>query len=454
MTAAAKSTPTTPPTNTKAIIGLQWGDEGKGKIVDWLSPHYQHVARFQGGHNAGHTILHGGQKTVLHLLPSGVLHAQTQCYIGNGVVLSLPDLLREIREIEAQGIALAGRLWVATAAALILPYHIALDTVRERKHKIGTTRRGIGPAHEDKIGRRAVRVYDLLSADGRDKIRANLYHHQAELASGANGTDSGDDAEPSDTAGALDADAIWRGLQEQLAALRPYLCDSVATRLQAAATAGESILLEGAQGSLLDIEHGTYPYTTSAACIAAAATSGLGIELHPQVFGITKAYSTRVGNGPFPTELAEDDAAGKALSQAGNEFGATTGRARRCGWLDLPMLRHAVRLNGCRQLIITKLDVLDGFDSILVCTAYQLDGKTLRYPPASPHALARCQPVYEALPGWRGESTANARSLAALPAAARDYINYLQEQCGAHIAAISTGADREAMVLPSGDTTI
>lgn len=422
--------------SAKTIIGLQWGDEGKGKIVDWLSGASAHVARFQGGHNAGHTIIQNGRKTILHLLPSGILYSQTQCYIGNGVVLSLPDLIEEIKMIDAQGIATQGRLFVATQAALILPHHMVLDYARECKNNIGTTRRGIGPAHEDKIGRRAVRLYDLLDERGLEKIRANLNHHQAELATA-----------PKDAPALPSAEELWKQLQEYLNFLRPYLCDDLASRLQTAAANNESILLEGAQGALLDIELGTYPYTTSASCIAAAAVSGLGIELRPTVIGISKAYCTRVGNGPFPTELAADDEDGKTLAQQGNEFGTTTGRARRCGWLDIPMLRHAIRMNGCQCLILTKLDILDCFAQIKICTAYELDGKTILYPPANPQALSRCRPVYETMRGWHGEQTADISDPQALPARARAYVDALSHLCQIPVAVISTGADRQAIII-------
>lgn len=412
--------------NVLAIVGLQWGDEGKGKVVDWLAAAAAHVARFQGGHNAGHSLVRGGEKTVLHLLPSGVLQPATSCYIGGGVVVSPAALLEEIARLQAMGVQLEGRLFVADSATLILPYHQQIDCARDRENKIGTTGRGIGPAHEDKVGRRALRFYDLYSSGGRDKLAANVEFYNYLLARHG--------------VAPLDEPALWAEMQQQAAQLRPYLRDDIGSRLAAAAKSGEKILLEGAQGALLDIEQGTYPYTTSASCLAAAAAGGVGAELHPQTVGISKAYCTRVGNGPFPTEI--DDAAGKALAEKGEEFGATTGRARRVGWLDIPLLRHTIRVNGCRQLIVTKLDILDDFDEIKVCTAYDLHGRERPLPPSDPGQLAHCRPRYETLPGWRGGPCAGLQDEARLPAAARRYLQRIEQLCETPVAVVSTGAER------------
>lgn len=417
------------------IVGLQWGDEGKGKIVDWLSGQAKHVARFQGGHNAGHSLVYKGRKTVLHLLPSGVLHENTDCYIGSGVVVSLAALLEEINDLRQAGIMLTGRLHVATNAALLLPYHQRLDLARERKNKIGTTGLGIGPAHEDKMGRRALRLYDLYNGCGADKFAENLQFYNDLLAQHGEAADK-------------DSAMLWEELQLQGEQLRPYLCEDIGCRLLHAKKRGEKILLEGAQGALLDVEHGTYPYVTSASCLATAAVSGLGVDLQSCTVGITKSYCTRVGNGPFPTEL--HDEVGKILAEAGKEFGSTTGRARRVGWLDIPMLRHAVRINGCRQLIVTKLDILDELESIKVCTAYELDGKQLMLPPADPTRLERCKPVYQTLPGWKGQQTADMTDDAKLPAAAREYLQLIEEYCEIPIAVISTGAERASTITRRG----
>ena len=416
--------------NVIVVIGLQWGDEGKGKIVDWLSAKAAHVVRFQGGHNAGHSLVHNGKKTVLHLLPSGILQPQTRCYIGNGVVISPAALLKEIEELQQVGVTLVGRLWVADSATLIFPYHQQIDCVRDKKNKIGTTGRGIGPAHEDKVGRRALRFYDFYNGCGKEKFTECVDFYNYVLARhGAPG---------------LEAEALWEEMQQQVEALRPFLCDDIGAQLHAARKAGENILLEGAQGALLDIEQGTYPYTTSAPCLASAAAGGTGVDLFPHTVGITKSYCTRVGGGPFPTEI--NDAAGELLATKGEEFGATTGRARRVGWLDIPLLRHTTRVNGCRQLIVTKLDILDDFEQIQVCTAYELDGVERLLPPSDSVQLARCRPIYKTLPGWRGQETAGVTDVAALPAAAQAYLQLIEELSEVPIVAISTGADREKMI--------
>ena len=409
-----------------SVIGLQWGDEGKGKIVDWLAANAAHVARFQGGHNAGHTLLFNGKKTALHLLPCGVLHKTVRCYIGGGVVVSPSALLEELQWLEKSGISLPGRLFISSSAALVLPYHVALDRQREAQNGgIGTTLRGIGPAHEDKIARRAMRLYDLYNGAGADKLAANIRLYNRLL----------------DTP--LSADNLWHDLQKTAEQLRPCVCDNLGGMLAAAADNGEHILLEGAQGVMLDIEQGTYPYTTSAQCLPAAAAGGLGVELSPTVLGVSKAYATRVGKGPFPTELSDET--GQRILRVGEEVGATTGRNRRCGWLDIPMLRHALRVSGCRRLALVKLDVLDMLEQIKLCVSYQLDDAVISLPPADPLALARCQPVYETFEGWR--KTAEMREESHLPEQAHVYLRRIEELTSATIDIISTGADRQSAIV-------
>lgn len=412
------------------IVGLQWGDEGKGKIVDWLSAEARHVVRFQGGHNAGHSLVYQGKKTVLHLLPSGVLQPRVLCYIGSGVVVSPPALLKELQEVRQSGIALENRLFIAESAALVLPYHQRLDCARDKKNKIGTTGLGIGPAHEDKVGRRALHFYDLHNGAGWERLQENVDFYNYLLAR--------------HNEEALDAAALWEELLSQSEAVRPYLCDDIGCRLARAAADGENILLEGAQGALLDVEQGTYPYTTAAPCLASSAAAGIGAALPPRVVGISKCYSTRVGNGPFPTEIT--DTVGQQLAVRGDEFGATTGRARRVGWLDIPLLRHTIRVNGCREMIVTKLDILDTQPEVKICTAYELDGVQRDLPPADAVRLERCRPVYETLPGWRGQVTANVTDMAQLPAAAADYLRRVEELTGIPIVAVSTGAERDTTI--------
>lgn len=407
------------------VVGLQWGDEGKGKIVDWLAAEAGHVARFQGGHNAGHTLVVGNQKIVLHLLPSGVLHRGASCYLGPGVVVSPAALLEEIDEVEAAGVSVEGRLFVAAGAALVLPYHIMLD--KRRNASLGTTMRGIGPAHEDKVARRALRIYDLYNGEGEKTLAANaaLYSEMLDEK--------------------IDPAPIWQDLQKHANRIRPFIADDVGARLHAAVQRKERVLLEGAQAVLLDIEHGTYPYVTSAACLPSAAASGIGAELSPDSLGVSKAYATRVGSGPFPTEL-KDDPCGEKLARLGDEVGATTGRPRRCGWLDIPMLRHAILVSGCRRIALTKLDVLDGFKEIPICVEYEMDGRILKTPPADPHDLSRCQPRWETLPGW-SDATVGATDESALPSGARSYIDRITELAGVSIDIISTGAARESNII-------
>ena len=420
------------------VIGTQWGDEGKGKIVDWLTDHAQGVVRFQGGHNAGHTLVIGGVKTALQLIPSGIMRAGVACYIGNGVVLSVPDLLREIDKLQAVGVEVESRLKVSEACPVILPYHTALDHAREVARgaaKIGTTGKGIGPAYEDKIARRAVRVADLLNEKRfAEKLRENLDYHNFVLTDYLK-------------APAVDYQKTLDAALADVPRLAPMAAD-VSSALHAAWKGGASLLFEGAQGSLLDVDHGTYPYVTSSNCVAGAAASGSGVGpnmLH-YILGITKAYTTRVGSGPFPSELSTEDGVGKHLSAVGHEFGTVTGRARRCGWFDAALLRRSVQINGVSGMCLTKLDVLDGLTSLKLCTGYQLDGKRVDIFPVGAEDAGRCVPVYEEMPGWT-ESTVGAKSLAALPANARAYIKRIEELVGVPIDMVSTGPDREETIV-------
>jgi adenylosuccinate synthase len=419
------------------VIGAQWGDEGKGKVVDWLTESAQGVVRFQGGHNAGHTLVIGGRKTVLRLIPSGVLREGVAILIGNGVVLSPTALMQEIGELEQAGIDVRSRLVISPACPLVLPIHVALDQAREAALgdtlKIGTTGRGIGPAYEDKVGRRALRVQDLLDPPRfAEKLERLLDLHNFTLVH-YHKRPAVDLAETRDAMLALGAE------------IAPMVGD-VAAAIQRARARGESLLFEGAQGALLDVDHGTYPYVTSSNCVAGAAApgSGIGPNLIDYVLGIVKAYTTRVGTGPFPTELTDD--VGATLARRGNEFGSVTGRPRRCGWIDVPALRRSFQLNGADGQCITKLDVLDGMREIRICTRYTLDGEPTELIPTGADAVARCQPIYEPLHGWT-ESTVGAMSFAALPAAARAYLERIEALTGVPIAMVSTGADRDETIL-------
>ena len=418
------------------VIGTQWGDEGKGKIVDWLTDRAQGVVRFQGGHNAGHTLVIGERKTVLHLIPSGILREQVACYIGNGVVLSAPDLLAEIDTLEAAGIDVCSRLKVSEACPLILPYHAALDRAREAAKgalAIGTTGRGIGPAYEDKAARRAIRVQDLLA---RERFAAKLgevldYHNF--VLKNYFGADIVDFQQTLDAA-MLHAERI-----------RPLVAD-VPRMLYEANRAGHNLLFEGAQGTLLDVDHGTYPFVTSSNCLAGAASAGAGIgpqALH-YVLGITKAYTTRVGSGPFPTEL--DDDIGRHLASRGNEVGSTTGRARRVGWFDAAALKRSIQLNGVSGLCVTKLDVLDGVETLRLGVGYRIDGALSDILPVGAEALQRCEPVYEDIAGWQ-QSTVGLRSHAQLPPNAQHYLRRIEQICGVPIDVISTGPEREQTIV-------
>jgi adenylosuccinate synthase len=373
------------------VIGTQWGDEGKGKIVDWLTDQAHAVVRFQGGHNAGHTLVIGAQKTVLHLIPSGILRPNVTCYIGNGVVLSPEALLKEIDKLEAAGIDVYSRLRVSGACPLILPYHIALDQARELKRgnaKIGTTGRGIGPAYEDKVARRAIRLQDIFDVDAlRVRLVEILDYHNFVLTQYLG-------------AEAVSVDHVLEEIQAMIPRLKPLVID-VPRELFDANAADQNLLFEGAQGSLLDIDHGTYPFVTSSNCIAGAACAGAGVgpdKLH-YVLGITKAYATRVGSGPFPTEL--EDETGEYLRTKGSEFGATTGRPRRCGWFDAAALKRSIQINGITGLCITKLDVLDNMPVIKLCVGYRLPtGETTDILPFGADAVTGCEPILEDWPGW------------------------------------------------------
>ena len=419
------------------VIGAQWGDEGKGKVVDWLTESAQGVVRFQGGHNAGHTLVIGGRKTVLRLIPSGVLRDRVAILIGNGVVLSPTALMQEIAELEKAGVDVRSRLMISPACPLVLPIHVALDQAREAALgdalKIGTTGRGIGPAYEDKVARRALRVQDLLAPQRfAQKLERLLDLHNFTLVHYYK-------AAPVDFAKTRDETLA---LGESIA---PMVGD-VAAAILAARARGESLLFEGAQGALLDVDHGTYPYVTSSNCVAGAAAPGAGIgpNMIDYVLGIVKAYTTRVGTGPFPTELTDD--VGATLAKRGNEFGSVTGRPRRCGWLDVPALRRSFELNGVNGQCITKLDVLDGMREIRICTRYTIDGKPADLIPTGADEVARCVPVYETLPGWQ-ENTLGAKSFSALPSAARAYLSRIEELTGIPIAMVSTGADRDETIL-------
>jgi adenylosuccinate synthase len=418
------------------VIGAQWGDEGKGKVVDLLTEHAAVVVRFQGGHNAGHTLVIGGQKTVLHLIPSGILRDGVQCLIGNGVVLSPAALLTEIDQLERQGVEVTARLWISEACPLILPYHVALDQAREKargERAIGTTGRGIGPAYEDKVSRRAVRLADLFYRERfAAKLGEVLDFHNFVLQRYFQ-------TEPVDFQKVLDETLA---MSERL---RPLAAD-VTELLDVHRRRGHNVLFEGAQGAMLDIDHGTYPYVTSSNTTAggAATGTGLGPRHLDYVLGITKAYTTRVGGGPFPTELFDET--GEYLAERGHEFGSTTGRRRRCGWFDAVALRRSILNNSVSGLCVTKLDVLDGLDSIQVCVGYRCGPDRLDSAPLGAEALALCQPIYEEISGWK-ESTVGARRYEDLPATAQAYLRRIEELSATPIDIISTGPDRADTIV-------
>ena len=418
------------------VLGTQWGDEGKGKIVDFLTEKADMVVRFQGGHNAGHTLVTGDKTTVLHLVPSGILHDKVQCVIGNGVVLSGNALLKELDSLAENGVDVTGRVHISESCPLIMPYHIALDQAREKaagKSAIGTTGRGIGPAYEDKAARRSVRLHDLHNLDAcREKLVKVLDFHNFVLQ------------KYFDVA-AIELEAVMAELKVLADRLLPMVTD-VSALVEQAFTKDQRVLFEGAQGVLLDVDHGTYPYVTSSNTIAGAAAtgSGAGPARLDYILGIAKAYTTRVGAGPFPTELFDET--GDFLGKQGNEFGATTGRKRRCGWFDVVAMQKAVRLNALSGLCLTKLDVLDGLETLRICTGYRLDGKLLDGMPVSADELERCEPVYEDMPGW-AEKTASVTRYEDLPQAARDYIERLEKLVGVEAHMISTGPERTENIV-------
>jgi adenylosuccinate synthase len=418
------------------VLGTQWGDEGKGKIVDLLCRDADAVVRFQGGHNAGHTLVIDGEKTVLHLIPSGILQPGVECMIGNGVVLSLHALRKEMEALEARGVDVRSRLGISPACAIIMPWHQQLDLAREEargKRAIGTTGRGIGPAYEDKIARRGLRTSDLLNPGKlENKIEHILDYHNFVLTQRFG----------------HDALSVQAMLDEALE-LGEYFSDQVsdvAGRLYQLRDEGKRVMFEGAQGSLLDIDHGTYPYVTSSNTTVGGVCTGAGIgpDAVDYVLGITKAYVTRVGGGPFPTELFDED--GARLAERGQEFGATTGRPRRCGWLDAVALRRMVSLNGVSGFCVTKLDVMDGFEEIKICTSYRLGGETLDAPPLDADAWAELEPVYESFPGWN-ESSRGVTRMEDLPVNAQSYLGAMEELCGAPVHIVSTGPDRAENII-------
>jgi adenylosuccinate synthase len=418
-----------------AVLGAQWGDEGKGKLVDLLTPHFAIVARYQGGHNAGHTVFVGGTKFVLRLIPSGILHPTTTCVLGNGVVIDPVALFAEIDQLEVLGIRVGGRLIVSQRAHLILPYHRELDLLSEARRgerRIGTTSRGIGPAYEDKIGRRGIRVGDLGDSSSaaalEDAVRENVEARNRLIG---------------------DSHMDWRAVLTQLRQawerLGPWVRD-VSVFLAEARAAGQGVLYEGAQGTMLDIDHGTYPYVTSSNGTIGGVCTGLGVPPRSidGVLGVMKAYITRVGDGPLPTELT--GAVGERLRASGNEFGAVTGRPRRCGWFDAVVARHAARVNGLDAVALTKLDVLDGFTEIPVCVGYLHDGRILREFPSDLGSLSACEPVYDVLPGW-SRPTAGIRRFEDLPEEAHRYVAHLEQVMGVPVGIVSTGPDRDDTIV-------
>ena len=426
------------------IIGTQWGDEGKGKVVDLITDRVSSVVRFQGGHNAGHTLVIDGQKTVLHLIPSGILRDNVQCLIGHGVVLSMSALMKELGELKAAGLDAAKRIKIAPGCPLIMPYHVALDNARELKRgkaAIGTTGNGIGPAYEDKVSRRGLRVGDLLDeAAFAQKLKEVMEYHNFALSNyyGAE---------------ALDYDAVLAEALEQAKVVRPMITD-VTEQIHQHIANGENVLFEGAQGALLDIDQGTYPFVTSSNTTSGGAVtgSGVGVTDIDYVIGIVKAYTTRVGGGPFPTELVYDvstdegDAIGKTLGTVGHEFGATTGRQRRCGWLDMVTLNRSFKLNAVTGICLTKLDVLDSLESIKICVAYELNGQQVDTPPYDAEGYANAKPIYIEMAGWQ-ESTIGTKSFDDLPQAAQNYIRKIEELSGLPVDILSTGPDRDETLI-------
>jgi len=423
--------------STRVVIGAQWGDEGKGKIVDLLSNKADYVVRFQGGANAGHTLKFDDKKVVLHLIPSGIFNGDANCVIGNGVVIDPIALVEEINGVKEMGFSLEGRFFISQTAHVILPYHKLLDQLKEKRRggdAIGTTGRGIGPAYVSKVSRVGIRMVDLLDRDVlREKIDQNLKDINFALENLYK--------EP-----ILSTDDLMAELEDSIKTLEPFICNTT-NLMHEGIKDGKSILLEGAQGTMLDVDHGTYPYVTSSSPTSGGACTGSGIPptALDKVMGITKAYCTRVGNGPFPTELLDET--GEELRKKGAEFGATTGRPRRCGWLDLVALKYVVQLNGINELTLTKMDVMDGFEEIKVCTAYKLNGEETDVYPLSLEDIRNVEPIYTSLPGWKN-SIEGVTDWDRLPATAQSYISFVEEYLGVKFTIISTGPKRtETIVL-------
>ena len=422
--------------NNIVIIGAQWGDEGKGKIVDWLTESADAVVRFQGGHNAGHTLVVNGQKIVLHLLPSGILHDNVNCFIGNGVVVSPTALLEEIKHLESLGVDVRSKLKISEACPLVLPYHSAIDIAREQKkgvNKIGTTGRGIGPAYEDKVARRAIRVQDLFNETHlAEKLKENLEYNNFLLKNYYN-------------TGIIDYKQVFDTLLLEAVDIKPLVSD-ISRKLFNLKKENKKVIFEGAQGTLLDIDLGTYPFVTSSNCTAGGATTGSGIspKMIDYVIGIVKAYTTRVGSGPFPTELTDD--IGIGLATRGNEFGSTTGRARRCGWFDAAALKRSVQINGMDGLCITKLDVMDNMEEIKICVGYMRDGREYDIMPFGAELVIECTPIYKTMPGWN-VSTAGVTKYEDLPQNAKNYLEEIAKIVDTPIDIVSTGPDRKETIL-------
>jgi adenylosuccinate synthase len=421
------------------VLGAQWGDEGKGKIVDLFAEKFDIVARYQGGHNAGHTVQVAGRRFVLKLIPSGILHPGKRAVIGNGVVIDPKALLEEIHTLEEAGIDVRSQLAISNRAHVIFPFHRMAEKVSENRPDriaIGTTSRGIGPCYEDKIGRRGIRIADLLNPPVFDTLYRYLAEDRQTIARAFHVEEQ------------LDLDAIREDYRRMAEEIRPMVCDT-AQLLNDAIRAGRRVLFEGAQGTMLDIDHGTYPFVTSSSAAAGGACTGTGVAPTriDGILGVSKAYITRVGSGPFPSEEHGED--GERIRRAGNEFGSVTGRPRRCGWFDVPLLRYTAMVNGFDSLIITKLDVLDGFDRIKVCVAYRVHGETTMQMPAENALLEKIEPIYEEVPGWKTPTTGITR-YDDLPAAARDYIAFLEERTGVEVGCVSTGPDRTQTMIRRG----
>ena len=412
-----------------AIIGAQWGDEGKGKVIDIYSKNADYIARYQGGNNAGHTVVIGKDSFVLHLIPSGILHKGKICVIGNGVVVDPKALLEEIQMLESKGIQIESRLFISRDAHVIFPYHKKLDELREaKKKKIGTTKKGIGPCYADKVARLGIRFVDLLNDEiFREKLQSNLDEKNAILSKIYN-------------AEGFSFDDLYKEYTDYAKQLKKYICDT-AVMLNTAIKGKKRILFEGAQGTLLDVDHGTYPYVTSSNSTAGGAATGTGVgpTKIDKVIGVVKAYTTRVGEGPFPTEFKKDLM--DKIREKGREFGATTGRPRRCGWFDSVVVRHAVMVNGIDEIVVTKLDVLDCLDSLKVCTAYRFEGKLYKDFPSDSKVLSSCEPIYEELPGWKTDTT-GITSYSGLPKNAKNYLKKMQKILDTKIVLISVGSDR------------